>query len=93
MAPPVLRRRRSDGLVEIRPRRARDMVANADAVVLLAMMAAFFVFSAVLVAMLVESPILIGIAGGFGLLGVWGAVLARPLAPAPSFDRPPRHAA
>jgi hypothetical protein len=93
MAPPLIRRRRSDGIVEIRPRRARDTVANADAAVLLILMAAFLVFCVALVATLVESPILIGIAGGFGLIGAWGVVLARPLAPARSFDPPPRRAA
>jgi hypothetical protein len=93
MAPPIIRRRRSDGLVQIRPRRARDMVANADAAVLLALMGGFLVFSAALVAAIVASPILAGIAGALVLLGAWGGALARPLAPAPSFDPPPRRAA
>jgi hypothetical protein len=98
MAPPLVRRRRSDGLVEIRPRRVRDLVASADAPALVALTASFLVFGVALVslvALLLVSPILVGIAGGFVLLGAWGGVLARPLAPArsPSFEPPPRRAA
>lgn len=87
-------RRRPDGLVEIRRRRPRDVVATPDAAVLLALMAGWLLFVAVLVVTLVTSPILLAMTGGFVLLGAWGVAITRPqtlsVAPAPP---PPRHVA
>lgn len=87
-------RRRPDGLVEIRRRRARDIVVTPDAAVLLALMGGWLLFVAVLVVTLVISPILLAMTGGFVLLGAWGVAISRPatlsIAPAPP---PPRHAA
>jgi len=86
-------RRRPDGLVEIRRRRARDVVATPDAVVLLALMGAFLLFCAALVVTLVTSPILLAMTGGFVLLGAWGASLVRPGALEPAVEPPPRRIA
>lgn len=87
-------RRRPDGLMEIRRRRARDVVATADAAVLLALMAGWLAFSALLIVTLITSPILLAMTGGFVLLGLWGGSLVRPgtLEPAP-LEPPPRRVA
>jgi hypothetical protein len=87
-------RRRPDGLVEIRRRRARDVVATPDAAVLLALMGGWLIFSVALVVTLVTSPILLAMTGGFVLLGAWGVSLVRPraLETAP-VEPPPRRIA
>jgi hypothetical protein len=77
MAPPLIRRRRADGIVEIRPRRARDLVASPDAAVLLGLLALFLLFAAALVATLVASPILVGVAIAFVLATACADALAR----------------
>lgn len=62
MAPRLIRRRR-DGLVEIRRARARDLMLNSDAVVLLAMLAGWLCFTVTLVMSLVFDPAFLLLAG------------------------------
>jgi hypothetical protein len=63
MAPRLIRRR-SDGLVEIRKARARDLVLTSDAWVLLGMLAGWLLFTVTLVLSLVFDPPLL-------LVAVW----------------------
>lgn len=87
-------RRRPDGLVEIRRRRARDVVATPDAAVLLALMIGWVLFAVTLVVTLVTSPILLAMTGGFVLLGAWAGAMVRPEAlQAAPLDPPPRRIA
>jgi hypothetical protein len=91
MAPRVIRR--SDGLVEIRRRRARDLVLSPVNAVLAAMMLTALLFLTALVAILLVSPILAAIAGGLLGIGAWGSWLVngtRDVAPAPVSPVPPR---
>jgi hypothetical protein len=69
MTPRIIRRRRRDGLVEIRRVRARDVVLTSDAFVLLGMLGGFFFFAALLVIVLVFDPPFLAIA-------LWGVVAA-----------------
>jgi hypothetical protein len=64
---PRLVRRRSDGLVEIRPVRARDVVPASDAAVLLALLAGWLLLAAILVMSLVFDPPFLGLAAWFVL--------------------------
>jgi hypothetical protein len=64
MAPRLIRRR-SDGLVEIRRARARDLVLTSDAVVLLGMLAGWLLFTVTLVLSLVFDPPFLLLAGWF----------------------------
>lgn len=69
MAPRLIRRRRRDGLVEIRRVRARDLVLSSDSMVLLGMLAGWLLFTVALVLSLVFDPPLLGVA-------VWAVVAA-----------------
>ena len=62
MRPRIIRRRRRDGLVEIRRARARDVVVTSDAFVLLGMLGGFFFFAVLLFVVLVFDPPVLAVA-------------------------------
>ncbi len=88
-------KRRTDGLVLIRPRRVTDSSLLRDTAVLAALLALFTVFSVAFTAALVEAPFLMAVLGGCLAAGLWGARWARTgeLAPVPAGDPPSRRVA
>lgn len=94
MAPRLIRRR-SDGLVEIRRARARDLLSTSDTIVLLALLAGWFFLTLLLVIALVFEPPILAIAAWLVLMLFVEARRSRPalrLAEAHVPPRPP-HAA
>lgn len=86
--------RRQDGLIEIRRRRAIDLVATPDSVVLLALLGAWALFTSGLVVSLVVAPVVLAMSAVFVALGIWGGRLARPrLAGISPGEPPPRRVA
>ncbi len=71
-------RRRSDGLVEIRRARARDLVSTSDTLILLCLLAGFVLLTLVLVMSLVFDPAFLAIAGWLVLILFVDARSARP---------------
>ncbi len=84
-----IRRRRRDGLVEIRRARARDVVLTFDSFVLLALLAGWFFFSVLLVMTLIFAPAFLGLAAWGVLLLVVDQKRTRPAHLVPAAAEPP----
>jgi hypothetical protein len=74
---PVRIRRRSDGIIELRRTRLRDVAVGPDAAILAAMLIGTVAFLTLVATTLVESPLLVTIPSALALVGFWGGGVAR----------------